>query len=608
MKEELGKNATQESISKVTESIQASINEMWLAKGAGRHLIGRQGVQGYMRKDLAAITAEYANGVNAWYNKAIKAKAFAETMKDIDPKKTPEMWKDATEYISDMLGDTSEAGWFKKIAGIYYLAGDISAATLNMTQNWTHAVALLRRIQPKKNKITAEREIAGAMRDVMKEYLGKRFTTGGMFKGESKYIEKDALQAMETALARGLLDPQYFGEVTGFHKNKVYQSYVQDLMDIPFKMFTGSEAWNRMSTFLAAYRRATNAGEADPIQVAAKTVEGAHFTYGRGNRPEIVRKAGAIGNIAFTFMTYPVQNLVFLKHRVQDLMQAASPAERKLAMKVIGSNLAYIFAFGGLNALPFAFLAKLVLKLFTEPEDDWEKLVYEGTAKPEFLPASMKKAMARGIVRGIPSILGNDMSWRVEGTDILGAPIGFQTARSIFYYKPRTALRQLKRGEAWHTLFFMMPDMVANPYKAIVGYQGEGTGIEGKAPIKYTGSEAAWKALGFSPTRESEVRQVQDIARAKREERLDKLENFAEKYLQALKRKEPRRMGTLRKEIMEYNTEERSKGREGLPILWKDIMTSAKQRKKAREKGYEERLPKYMRPFQKEVGQAFGLK
>ena len=60
-------------------------------------------------------------------------------------------------------------------------------------------------------------------------------------------------------------------------------------------------------------------------------------------------------------------------------------------------------------------------------------------------------------------------------------------------------------------------------------------------------------------------------------------------------------------QIKEYNTEERAKGREGLPITWKDIISSAKQRKKARGKAYDERLPKYMRPFQKEVGKSFGL-
>jgi hypothetical protein len=604
IKQEMGTDVSQDAINEITNRIQANINEMWLAKGAGRHLIGRQDVLGYRQKDLSSITAEYAVGVNAWYNKAIKAKQFAEVMKDINPKRTPEMWKDATEYISDMLGETSEAGWFKRLAGIYYLAGDISAAALNMTQNWTHAVALLRKIQPKTGKITAEREIATAMRDVMREYLSK-IRKGEMFVGESQFIEPKAREAMKEAFARGILDPQYFGETTAFHANKVYQSYTRNLMSVPFKMFTGTEGWNRMSTFLAAFRRAVNAEEKDPVKVAGDTVNGAHFIYGRGNRPEIIRKLGALGNVMYTYMTYPVNNLVFIKHRVEDLMQAATPQERKVALKVIGSNLAYIFAFGGLNALPFAFLAKLAQKLFDDPEDDWEKWLYEQTAKPEMLPESMKKAMARGLTKGLPSILGNDLSWRVEGTDILGAPIGLQTARQIFYYKPRTALKQLQRGEGWHTLFFMLPDMLANPYKAF--FVEGGTGIEGHPPIEYTTPEKVIRGMGFSPTREGEVRKAQEISKRKHELRLNKLEHFAERLIQAQKKPDRRDLVDLLHDVKEYNKQESAKKREGLPIPWNDIVKSAKQRKKGREKAFNQRLPKYMRPFQKEVGESFGI-
>ena len=60
-------------------------------------------------------------------------------------------------------------------------------------------------------------------------------------------------------------------------------------------MFTGSEAWNRASTFLAAYRRAKAAGDEDPVGTAGHVVQTAHFIYGRGNRPQIVRKLGARG-------------------------------------------------------------------------------------------------------------------------------------------------------------------------------------------------------------------------------------------------------------------------------------------------------------------------
>ena len=270
-------------------------------------------------------------------------------------------------------------------------------------------------------------------------------------------------------------------------------------------------------------------------------------------------------------------------------------------MKVIGSNLAYVFAFGGLGALPFSFLAKAIYAAFTDPEDDWERLIYENIQNAEVLPEFVKKPLARTLTRGLPATIGNDMSWRVEGTDIFGAPIGFQTAKQIYRKARYHAIEPVLRGEEWHTLLMAMPDMIANPYKAFIAEGG--TGIEGRPPIEYTGRERAWKAMGFTPTRESETRTAQHIAWEKREQRLDKIRGWADKWLKA----DQAEKAALRKEIIAEYKKEKAKGKQGVPITVRNVIDSAKRRKKAREKGYEERLPKYMRPFQRDTGRAFGL-
>ena len=63
----------------------------------------------------------------------------------------------------------------------------------------------------------------------------------------------------------------------------------------------------------------------------------------------------------------------------------------------------------------------------------------------------------------------------------------------------------------------------------------------------------------------------------------------------------------LAEEVREHNREEKKKGEDGLPIKWKEISATAKRRKEYREKGYQERLPKYMRPYQKATRKAMGL-
>jgi hypothetical protein len=601
--------ADKEYVDLVKNKIQKYMEQLYLAKGWGRHLIPRKGTPGF-REDLEKVLPEYLINFNAYHAKGIAAREFSRAMKNINPRNTPNMWRTAKEFISDMLGDITDAPAAKRLAGIYFLAGDLSAATLNMTQNWTHAVAMLRKIGGKK---LAETQITEAMRDVAQEYFASRKAGRKVFTASNKWIKSHEIAALREAYERGVLDPQYFGEVTGFHDDRWYQSYISDTQRLIFKAFTGSEAWNRMSTFLAAYRRAKDAGEKDPVKVASETVNAAHFIYGRGNRPEIVRKMGYFGAVGYTFMTYPVNNIVFLKHRVQDRWAAKTKEEKRLANKVVLSNLAYIFAFGGLNALPFAFLAKLIYAFFTEPEDDWEKLIYEGKAPKPFswvhwgkmVPDSLEKPIARGVVRGIPAVFGNDMSWRVEGTDILGAPIGFQTMQTIYRRAIKRGFVPISRGDYAQGLFMMMPDFLMNPYRAF--FAEGGTGIEGLPPIEYTPGESVWKAMGFTPTRETETWASQRIAGEKRSERLDDMRQFADRYNKALEGKDMKSMAKLRKEVNEYNITERSKGIEGIMIPWDDVRKSAKRRREAKEKGYPERMPKYMRPFQKELSKTFGL-
>jgi hypothetical protein len=587
-------------IQELRDQIKKNIEELYLAKGWGQHLIGRKGTKGY-RQDLENVLAEYFNGFNAFIAKGKAARAFALVMKDINPRKTPRQWKFGKEYVADMLGESSEAGWFKRIAGTFFLGADLSAATLNMTQNWTHAVALIRAVKPKKKRMTAEREIFTAMKDIAEEYASTRGKDKKIFSTASSWINQDEIDAIRSAFEKGFLDPHFLGETVGLHSNKVWDNYSKQAWQLVFKLFTASEGWNRTSTFLAAYRRSIRAGmnNEEAIAKAIEITQGAHFVYGKGNRPQIVRKTGAIGNVAYTFMTYPVNNLVFLKHRAEDIFEAVhngDPVAVKDSMKVMGSNLAYVFAFGGLIGMPFAWLAQPIINLFSDDDDDWEVLIRK----------HMPKTAGRLITRGIPAaLLGNDMSWRVQGTDALGIPIGFQ----ILGMGKRRAARAIKlhgQGEDLDAVFHMMPDMIRNPYRAVVGYREGGTG-RGKPPIKYTGKEAVIKGFGFTPTREAETFKTEEVVRRRKEVRSAKLEDFAERYLISRKSGNIEARNQLKKEVRQYNIRQRKKGKSGVKILWKDVLISAKRRLKSRRKGYGKQHPRYMKKFQEETQLSLGL-
>ena len=573
----------------IREEIKKHIQEMYLARGWGRHLIPRKGTLGY-RTDFENILPDYMNGFNNFVAKGEAAIKFADDMKGINAKNTPQMWTHAKEYISDMLGASEgEAGWYKTAVGTWFLGLDVSAAALNMTQNWTHANALLKGL---KAPGSTESELYRAMVDVYKEYRAARKEGRRRYTLDTTVLTRAEVRAFESAYDAGTLDPQMFGEIVGLHKDKIYdrQEIYDSIKRKVFMAFTGSESWNRMSTFLAAYRRATKAGLAKELAVAKATeiTEGAHFVYGKSNRPEIIRKAGWIGNMAYTFMTYPVNNIIFLKHRIQDVMSPTmSSPDKKTAMKVIGANLAALFAFGGLNALPFWFLGKLAYSIFTDPEDDYEKLLHK----------YLGKYPARGIVRGLPAVFGNDLSWRVEGTDILGLPVGASIAKQ-FYQKIGKAQKAASEHDYSRALFTLAPDFVRNPYNAVAGYLWGGT-RPGYPIIKYTPYEAATKALGFSPTREAEAQQLNRIFTEKKLERNKQLEVFAEDYLYAKNNRDYKAMSEVRKNVMDYNTKERAKGSEGLPIKMDTVRQSAKTRDKARETPPLEHYPKYMKKMRK---------
>ena len=590
---------TLDKLDTMKKSLGTYLEEMYLAKGFGRHLMGRRGVLGY-RKDTENVIAEYLVGANSFLSKGKASKEFAKAFGKISPKKTPLMWQHGKEYISDMLGESNEAGWFKKIAGTYFLAADLSAAALNLTQNFTHAVPMMRAIDAPGGK-TAEMEIMAAMKDVAGDYIESKKTDRLLFTEANKFISKDEIDFMHRLKNEGNLDPQYLGEMSGLHTNKIWENYTQQGWSMLFHLFTGAEGLNRTSTALAVYRRAIRAGMTSQ-EAEAKAVDiinSAHGLYGRGNRPLLVRRLGAIGNIGFTFMAYPVNNLVYLKHRTEELLSAIHAGDKvaiKQSMKVIGSNLGYLFALGGVLGLPFAYLGQIAFDIFDDDEDDWEILMRK----------YMSRDMGRAVSRGLPAaIIGNDFSWRVQGTDVIGVPIGFQIM-GMAKKRAEKAQKLWKQDRMADAIFALMPDMFRNPYAAAMGYY-EGAQKEGRAPIKYTVGETITKGLGFTPTREAEAFKVGEVVNKKKAMRQGKINDWSERYLVASTKKDARALDKIRMELVEFNKVQKEKKAFGITIGMSDIIQSAQRKKKTREKGYLERRPEYMGGYQKGAEKALGL-
>ena len=180
-------------------------------------------------------------------------------------------------------------------------------------------------------------------------------------------------------------------------------------------------------------------------------------------------------------------------------------------------------------------------------------------------------------------------------------PAGFGVIQTMAKRANKAGM-YLSQGETLDAAMILMPDFIRNPYNAGMGML-EGGEKRGRSPVKYTGWQAFNKALGFSPTDETEAyaaKQSIDNVKAKRS---DMLESFAEDLNQLRKKGNTAAIASLRKKVAEYNSVQ---AKDNDPVIkWSDVLKSAKQREKMRNKGYMDRVSKGMKEQKKAAMAAF---
>ena len=194
------------------------------------------------------------------------------------------------------------------------------------------------------------------------------------------------------------------------------------------------------------------------------------------------------------------------------------------------------------------------------------------------------------MVRGLPAVLGNDMSGRVS-SDVLGMPAGFGVMNTM-YKRALKAGDYAVQGEYLDSVMAISPDFIRNPYNAFMGMT-EGGEKRGRSPVKYTGFQAVLKGAGFSPTAETEAYAAKQSMDRVKEKRSSKLEDFAEELLQLQKKKDSISISNLRKRVSAYN--ELQKKDDDPVIKWSSVIKSARQRDRMRNKGYLDRVSKGMK-------------
>lgn len=285
------------------------------SRSAFKRLIHRKGTAGFEvdpTRTLAAFITSNARAVAGnWHMGEMVVAA------DSIPKDKGDVRDEATALVRYLQNPNEKAAALRGYLFIQYLGGSISAALVNMTQPLAMTYPYLA------------------------QYGAKRAATAltaGMAKATSNRMDEDTGAALHRAEEAGIVAPH---EVHMLHAEAMRSLganlWTRRLMTFWGSLFAAAEAFNRRSTFIAAYDIARDTKVPDPYRFAVKAVEETQGVYNRGNRPNWAR--GTIGATIFTFKQFAISHLEFLKR--------LPPQQKALALAVL-------FVMAGLEGLPFA--------------------------------------------------------------------------------------------------------------------------------------------------------------------------------------------------------------------------------------------------------------
>lgn len=499
---------TSEQVDAVRDELLRAVAIEFKSRGFGGALIARRKgpiIGGYTVENGAKIFTSYITGLTGYTSKQIAAFEYNELLSSIDVKKNPKIYSDIAQYGKDMLRNEGQLervlGRFRAGAFIYYLAGNLRAPALNITQNFILGIPTLASAKNPatgkryiKNPIGAETTYLKALKDV----ATKKFST---------VEQRMSVEAAE----KGITGDQLTKEAMDKTRAEVssYFNTVSDFLSYPFRM---TEIYNRKSAMLAMFRTSHNAkikagmdkeqAYEEAFEESRNYVLDVHFLYGKQNLPSFARggePSQAVARTALTFRSFTL-NYLSAMHNILSNRD----------FDVFARSLTYIALLGGLSALPFL--------------DDWLDFIEDQTGKTyrKDVKDGMKgiggEVLSTVGIQGLPALIGIDLSGSLRiHFPRLDEP-GKQIEESIFGVWEGLALKAVRAtklvasGEYLRAFETATPQFIANPLTA-ARLSGENLTTqkghtiltpEGTA-VKLSSGEVILKGLGFNPAETSRL-------------------------------------------------------------------------------------------------------
>ena len=334
------------------------------------------------------------------------------------------------------------------------------------------------------------------------------------------------------------------------------------------------ETINRVSSFLTAYRLATESGKdaAEAGRYAEWVLEQSHGDYSGTNAPRYFR-ANAFTKIATQFRKFQLIQLGMMFRLVKNAFKGATPQERLVARYALGWTMGVHMAMAGAIGTPFMALvmAGIGFAFGDAGEDDEET----------FRRLIGDKATADLLLRGVPMALGVDLAEKVGASNMLGLlpyyDYSAKKGRDGWYElvgnamgpassigaKAFTAGQYLSAGDYWKAIEQIAPTGLANVSKALrMGTEGWTT-RSGDVVIpadEVSLFELALQGAGFTTSRMSDRNRI-TAGLVRHEEKFDVMaDRIRQDYRKAAKAKDTAAMREARIEWQKMNEARKRQG------------------------------------------------
>lgn len=479
------------------KALETTLADMFKTRGFMSHGIQRAGTPGFDKSNWQDAILQYISGYAGYESKLISALELRGLWGKLDWTDRPNARAYAEKYIKDSFAnatlldqtvDKARAFFFYK-----YLAANLKSAAIQLTQNAVTTWPVLS-TETKWSGAKLAREMGLAARDILsaintkpEEGLSRRLTA------TKNRISEDAWRGLSLAMKSGVVGDMLTQEIMGMNLGD-YGTALRHFSDAVRFMFGQAEIFNRMTTWLTAYRIARDdkgMAEEPARKWADDIVMQTQFLYGKSNLPPFARggNAAKVARSMYTFVSF-AQNFLQLWAKL-----AKTAAGKRAIMR----SIAALMVFGGLGGLPlFDTINRLIRKY-------WGK---------DLASEAKEQAGDYGdlLLYGVPGLVGVDLtgSLSIEAPrrleDIFGVPWDF-------IKKGKLTADDIAAGDYYRAAedFPLNWTAVSNPMAAYrYATRGQQT-RSGKTifddegnPVKLTTGEAIGKGLGFQPVKLSE--------------------------------------------------------------------------------------------------------